>query len=253
MKNITKSHITAGLVAAGLAFAGTSAAAQEKITALDWAKLQAADYSRAGKPVDYALKNLKGIFRRYDVDGGGISDSDRKLTAQMNTASYRSSIVSRYLRIDLNGDGKVDMDEIMIEVGKRARRPIYVSGIYMDPTEEIVKSISAKLAGKVLKIDTNGDKTISFDEMLADAVTQTEARLKRFPRANISEVPVLLDEDGDGTVSKKEFEAIMTKAMAWVDTDGDGKVSSAEHAAARAARNVLYARIRAAFRKKPAQ
>jgi hypothetical protein len=130
-------------------------------------------------------------------------------------AAARALILSSIYRLDLNEDGVVALAEA--EVGLREPDPRFAS---MD---------------ELRRMDTNGDGRIEVGEVVAHVQRWIEERrppFERFGHWLEDFAPLTLDRDGDGRLTREEFDAAVEEAFAAIDSDGDGTLSIAERNAA---------------------
>jgi Ca2+-binding EF-hand superfamily protein len=213
--------LLAGASFAALALAGGAAAA----TADDWMLLQLQGQARPGVTAETLRERMRGLFLTFDIDGGGISQSDYDTLAQIQHAARRSQMVAQTLVNDLDGDGQVTRAEIEVALGKQARQPISMHGTTVAPTAEQIAKILRGLVDEALKPDRDGDGVITMTEMLAAASARLD---QESPKRLHQVVPFSFDSDGDRTVSLAEFEAVVARVLASMDTDGNGRFSVEE-------------------------
>lgn len=133
---------------------------------------------KAGGPKGMLKRDLM-VLEFADLD----ANKDGKITAD----DLKAQMAARFGAMDANGDGEVSADEMkahrvaMMAQGDQGQRK---SGKRMERMAE--KLIS--------KRDTNGNGTLSLDEMTPDQA-RFEKMIKRF------------DEDGDKAISQAEFDA----------------------------------------------
>ena len=172
-------------------------------------------------------EKLRSRYLALDLDGDGISDSDHDLNIQLIIARQRSASIGRWLKNDLNGDGRVTRAELELQFGSKARQQINSSGILLKPTPQQSDEILRKLVDKSLIADKNDDETVTFQEALEEAnrtVVQQFNKL-RHRRRNI---PDTMDLDDDGTISEMEFMTVSDRVIVKIDRDGDQRFSKKE-------------------------
>ena len=232
------------LVVAAASLQPLTAHADKAKDAEVWMTVRAMSHVRANRTVDQARNGLMQVFTNQDVDGGGITASDQDLQTKLNLANRRASEVSRALRMDLNADGAVSIDELKIVLGKRARRPIRSQGVMLEPTEEQVALTLDKLVRDQLRGDTDKNGIITFEEMVAAADKKLNP-LRSRTTWNRNAIPKSLDQNGDGAISRDEFGSVADRVVEKFDTDSDGQYSAKEVADLRAAASQLRSVLRA--------
>ncbi len=192
-----------------------------------WASQQLRYLARPGKSLDEVRKRFAYLFLQSDINGGGISQSDYDEQIKILLAQKRARAVSNILRKDLNGDGIVNMDELKAFHLTRARRPIRANGVQLEPTEQQIELMLTQLVKKDLDFDGDGDGAITYPEMLAAAQAISDRQMP-YLRKNRRNVPLEMDQDGDGTVTRQEFDQVIDRLLAKADADGDGYFSRQE-------------------------
>ncbi|KAJ0972339.1 hypothetical protein J5N97_020298 [Dioscorea zingiberensis] len=142
------------------------------------------------------LFEIKRVFQTFDHDGDGRITREELQDSLENLGIFISEgdLSVMISRIDVNGDGCVDMDEFGVLygtiVGERRREEV----------EEDVKE-----AFDVF--DVNGDGYISVEELrlVLSSLGLRQGRTAEDLRRMIGKV----DQDGDGRVSFKEFKEMM--------------------------------------------
>ena len=214
-----------------------------------WMTVRAKSHARANRTVDQARAALLRTFQSADIDGGGISATDHDLQRKVSFAQQRSGKIGRWLRMDLDGDGQVTIEELKLALGKRARQPIRSQGVSLEPTADQISKTLDALLQKQLKGDLDGDQVITFKEMVAAANADIEKRSARY-RGRRTQVPMSLDLNGDKIVSREEFVSVADRVLERFDSDGDGRFSTTEVADLRAAASQLQRALRVAERER---
>lgn len=171
---------------------------------------------------------LMPAFEQADVDGNGVSASDYALQQRINQAQQRASAVSMVLRDDLDGDGRVTRAEVMQAHGHEARRTMMSSGVPVEPTPAQAAEVLKQIVERAMKPDANGDGAITWNEMLA--LANEQQRLVAGSYRQHEAVPLTLDGNGDGTVSRAEYKALIDLVFDKTDTNRDGKLTQEERA-----------------------
>jgi hypothetical protein len=167
-------------------------------------------------------------FVAADVDGRpGLSEADFALSAQVFAAQGRANFLVSLLRADLNGDLSLTRADVLPFARSRAASPIRVGTTRIAPTETQLTEITELNVAQMLAADVSGDGAVVLTEMLDGAVN----RKGQFPSYKSPvRFALLLDKDGDGTVTEAEFLSAFETAAAAFDTNGDGLLSQIERA-----------------------
>ncbi len=92
--------------------------------------------------------------------------------------------------------------------------------------------ISAAYTSRFYRIDTNRDGYISISEMRAHEEAKRAARRERRLQRKMKR----LDTDGNGVISRSEYDARPKSRLQRMDTNRDGFITRAEYDAAKAKR-----------------
>lgn len=215
------------LVVLGLA-PGMVAAQVQQLTPEDWVIPRMNGFIRSGRGLDEARNYALKIFHATDIDGGGVSERDYALTVNFRAAAHRAGTMNTWLRLDLDGDGKMTRLEAEQFFGQQARQPIVTQGVLLMPTSEQVAKTMAKLVGDAMKPDVDDDGVVTFAELLAYAEQQ---RVNRSQGVDVQRsVPMALDLNNDGIVTEEEYMQVVERALVQIDSNGDNVVSPDEAA-----------------------
>ena len=157
---------------------------------------------RGGNPVDAAEKcqdeqgirdDAEAAFRLLDLDGDGeITDVEMK--SYLQEFKYSGSAIDKiYGALDMDGCGVIHLDDLRDGLAEYCRCAKCESSFVAD--------VHAEADGMFELVDTDGDGTISVDEMrshlLKNGYTETasDALFKS------------LDADGNGTICQEELRA----------------------------------------------
>ena len=198
-----------------------------QLSAEDWMSLRLRNSVRGGKPVETVRSQTIRQFWLADLDGGGVSESDYVLKEQIALAQARTGLVSRWLKLDLDGDGEVTRAEVEASFSGPARKPLRSAGKELMPTPEQIAQVRDKLVGDALKQDRDGDDVITFAEAMASAHDATAQRKGR-SRNKSQEIPLSLDRNDDGIVSETEYSQVLDRVLGTIDSDSDGAFSAQE-------------------------
>ena len=212
--------------------AGTQLALAEKstVSGADEIKLSTQSLIRSGFTLDHIKNKLLQAYDRTDIDGNGITQADYDAKKKMDDARNRSYKIRQWLTMDLDADGKVSKKEVEVFNRARATKPIYHQGIQLTPTKEQSDLVLEQLVKKSFKGDINNDDHIDFMEALEAAKKQPRYKKKRYSYKNYYtyRVPLSLDADADGSVSKEEFSKAVDVMLKEIDKDENGELSSSE-------------------------
>lgn len=219
---LSASFVTLGLL--------TQMALAQEARPLTWQEqgsLTTRSMIRAGDSIDQVLVKAESLFATTDIDGNGVSKSDQELRAQIESARKRGQQLGLWLHKDLDGDGDITLAELKAFFQPQIRRPIKSSGVSLIPTDDQMAQMLDKLVTDALKPDQNGDKLITSAELQSFAEAQARAHRGQISRRH-SAIPMDLDRDGDGTVTRHEFLEVVTETLNETDLDGDKSISSEE-------------------------
>lgn len=181
-----------------------------------------------GKRIDNSRAMALSLFLNADLDGGGISQSDRTLRAQLELAQGSSFEIGQWARSDLDGDGIVTREEIMRAKLPEVRRSFRVRGAPVEPTPEQLSKVWPQIIERELAADKNGDGRVTLDEVVRNARSK-----KKSSSLNAMEISTGFDTNGDGTISLDEFEAGIDALFRVIDKNGNGIYDEDEAASTR--------------------
>ncbi len=217
------------LCLSGTAYAETSAKAPTK-TADEALQSTAATYVSANRKVSYTRDNLLRTFYTTDADGDGkVTEKDYLLLNQIDKANQRSYMMQKWSKMDLNGNGTVEKQEMNTVFLSQASRPIRHQGIQITPSRDQMALILEKLVQKASGSDLDNDGNITFEEALKSAnrdVEQRNTRCRTFCKNR--RIPASLDKNGDEAVDLEEFKAEVELVLQAVDINKDGHISNEE-------------------------
>ena len=193
---------------------------------IDAAELEAATKESA----DYWVRRF---LKRFDADHDG------KVTKEEFTKARRE----RFARRDLDDDGRIgpeDMGAGMRERFRRWREDRASEG--KDPAEagkEAKKDgwsfgldrLLGRAERQFSRLDRNGDGFVDAKDFEARTAERTAHATRRFLKR--------FDADGDGKVSRDEFNRFARDRFANLDLDGDGKITEADLPPAMRGRGIL--------------
>ncbi|WP_225540563.1 EF-hand domain-containing protein [Xanthomonas sp. XNM01] len=171
------------------------------------------------------------FIAQYDTDADGA----------VPFAGFEAFRRARYAETDENGDGTVDVEEYANEYAGRLDREI----------ETARRGHISQAHTRIKALDTDGDGVISRAEYDASGerayahyLKSADAAETPASRAGSLRDPIgmptthsragmlaMYDADGDGTVSRAEFDRARAEAFARTDRNGDGRLSGEEYLA----------------------
>ncbi len=181
--------------------------------------------------------HLEARFLSADLDGsGGITQKDIEFSQQLADAHRRVGTISSWVLWDLDGDGRVTREEVVIANGRRTAGPVRIGSIPVLPTPAQRKEAMDRLVAKAMEADGDGDGIITFAEILNHANTRVGEITARSLDRRSSEFPSIFDANGDGTTERAEYMAVVERVLSRIDSDGDGTISVQEVEAHKALR-----------------
>lgn len=137
------------------------------------------------------LEYYKDAFKFFDKDKKGYITADdfEKALKRMGTTPTEEDVKDLLKEYDINGDGKVTFEEMVVMTVKRKQN------VEEDPE---VKQLFNKF-------DKNGDGCLNRDE-LADVLAQMGQRLSS---RDVEEILKDYDENHDGLIQFSEFEKML--------------------------------------------
>lgn len=178
-----------------------------------------------GTPLRAFIAHARQQFRGSDIDmDGTVSPADARIQEETWPSGIWRPVLEELARHDLDFDGVVTRDEILMGVSRRIRRNAYIFS--SSDSEETLKQRIEEDVARLARADRNGDGRIEWDEMLAFA-RQTPVPPNGVG-GSIMNTILSLDEDGDGSVTSEEFDRAIERIFRAVDADRDGVLSRDE-------------------------
>jgi Ca2+-binding EF-hand superfamily protein len=171
------------------------------------------------------INDARRQFRGSDIDmNGTVSQADARIQDETWPKAVWRPVLEELLRHDLDFDGVVTRDEILMGVSRRIRRNVYIfpSGDSEASSKQRIEQDVVRLA----RADRNGDGRIEWDEMLAFA-RQTPVPPNSVGGLTMSTI-LSMDENRDGSVTREEFDKAIERIFRLVDTDRDDILSKEE-------------------------
>ena len=194
--------------------------------------------SSTGGSSSYIAQMQAKLFKAMDTSGDGKIDKSELTSAYESAGASSSNVDSIISGLDTDDDAAISQLEFESGLSQLQQQ------MKANRTEE--ESSSDKDTEMFSKIDTNGDGTVSSDELATFKAQGPEGG------PTTEEMLSQLDTDGSGDVSQSEFTSGMeqmrqnrrteeesssdkdTEMFSKIDTNGDGTVSSDELAAFKA-------------------
>ncbi|MDB5525467.1 MAG: hypothetical protein JWM58_3230 [Rhizobium sp.] len=174
------------------------------------------------------------LMLQFHQDTGGtyeLNSNTVDQVAQEATAQKRAADISKFLEKDLDNNGEVSAAEFEVYLKPLALQPLASNArVRVSPTKQQVDIIMAQLLRNALEDDANRDGVVDFAEMRASATRRNPQQLHK--PCNMETI-MLLDRDGNRSVSGGELATAIDSVFALVDTDKSGAVDSKEALAAR--------------------
>jgi Ca2+-binding EF-hand superfamily protein len=168
------------------------------------------------------VARVGAVFDRLDANGDGLLDPrDALAYGSGQAARERAGNVGRLMAFDLDGDGRLDLAEIV--AGLRAGLPLPDS--VSNGGAAAQEDPKAVAAAALASLDRNADGRIDLAEMLAIPVKETVANpvaafMEAFPtpagglsrgafvQGMLASAYDPADADRDGHLTREEFEAV---------------------------------------------
>lgn len=198
-----------------------------------------------------------------------VEQFDRNGDGRVERAEFDAFRLARYAETDENGDGQVDVDEYVLEYAVRHDREIEAARArHIEQTHTRFRSLDADGDGVVDRAEYDASGVRAFAHADADGngridASDPEPRREapaaaanaaagkadageagkprpgtRTPRREVIAMPTthtragfleIYDADGDGVVTREEFNRLRGEAFARTDADGDGRIVAEEY------------------------
>lgn len=179
-----------------------------------------------GTRLQGVISHARQQFRGSDIDmDGTVSQADARIQDETWPTGVWRPVLEELARYDLDFDGIVTRDEILMGVSRRIRRHAYIFPSGGDSEETLKQRIEQDVV-RLARADRNGDGRIEWDEMLAFA-RQTPVPPNSVGGSIMSTI-LSMDENRDGSVTREEFDRAIERIFRLVDTDRDDILSKEE-------------------------
>jgi len=179
-----------------------------------------------GTHLQVFIDHARQQFRGSDIDmDGTVSQADARIQDETWPTGVWRPVLEELARYDLDFDGIVTRDEILMGVSRRIRRHAYIFPSGGDSEESLKQRIEQDVV-RLARADRNGDGRIEWDEMLAFA-RQTPVPPNSVGGSIMSTI-LSMDENHDGSVTREEFDRAIERIFRLVDTDRDDILSKEE-------------------------
>ena len=190
---------------------------------LDWMRIRYSTLFNR-EPYDWSRKQVERqmgkIFDRGRIAGDeGISARDEKLSEDIALAQRRANILRDVLASDINGDNKVTRDEV-----RAVLRNKYSYSTTLHRQARMQRDFE-----KIMRNDVDRDGSITIEEIGKSVEMQSAMRYRSsYGSSNYRLIPLSLDLDKDGILTRKEFMDAANAVFSEVDSDKDNVLSEAE-------------------------
>lgn len=202
-----------------------------EVSAEEWIFSKLGSNFRAGQKMQNIHRRIAGIYSNADLDGDGISESDRQLEEELNHAKWRATQVTKWANWDINGDGRVTREEVRKFHQPKVRLRGSGNNLHLEATPEQRRKILDDHEKKVFgPWDLNKDDVITFDEAThpnAGGAKTSRYSKRRFQRRN-TRISKKFDLDGDGVIAYKEFQSVTEFFLLKLDPNRNGVIDESE-------------------------
>lgn len=191
-----------------------------------------ATYARSNRDWERVSSTLGTLFDSKDPGGDGFRSNERDIAALQRQTRSRVSSMSKWLKLDLDGDGSVTEQELR-DLSNRPFNTQRIGSIRkmptIKPTKEQAEIVYQAIVEGAELPDINGDGTVTIDEMLQRSrELANENALKYGSRRSTFQISFSYDTDKDGAVSKDEYLAAIRNIFVKFDTNKNNKLERDE-------------------------
>jgi Ca2+-binding EF-hand superfamily protein len=194
----------------------------------DWVRRHLGGQGRPALTWDALWPRMLQLYWASNPDERGVTASGTDVYLRITAAQQRASLIGQRLAQDLDGDGRVTRQELVTALAPRTRQMIHANGVLIEPTPEQSRQQLDRLVAEAMKIDTDNDGVITIAEINGVAQKQADRMFAQQQGRSGRFVPMSLDANGDGAVSREEFETAVRREFIALDKNADGQISSEE-------------------------
>lgn len=156
------------------------------------------------------------------------------IASQISDANKRATLIARWARSDLNGDGRVTQEEIAAAHGPQIANAFRINNFIVEPSDAQRKELQDKIIANAMEMDADGDGILTLDDVLHTSKKSGKANRGSVTMQTGAAIPEAFDHDNNGTISLDEFRSVVERVLARLDHDKDGTISASEIDAFRA-------------------
>lgn len=201
-----------------------------EVNGADWLRLQLRGHLRDGVAWREIEQRMLVLFRSSEVVTGGVTVQSARIRRDRRLAQIRAAQIHQKLAFDLDNDGTVSREELISAFTARAAGPLQSNGMLIEPTPEQRQTLLQHLIADALKDDSDGNGILDFAEIRA-AADRLATRQAEQSLQDPTLVPMTLDADRDGVVTRAEYVTALKAVFDEIDTNRDGTVDAAERQA----------------------
>jgi hypothetical protein len=152
----------------------------------------------------------------------------------VSQAEFDAGPAARFAELDANNDGALSAEEMQAMRGRHLRQGMHGHG---EGRQGIIRGADANNDGVITREEFAGPLIAMFDQL----DTNNDGRLTEDERPSRGERHgpdhgrgmANIDADGDGTVTRAEFDAAGARLFAHMDSNGDRQLTEADRGARR--------------------
>ena len=190
------------------------------------------------------------MWQKMDANNDGVlTQADREAMKEKRAERREQRGPERFAALDADGNGEVSLAEMQAHHAERMAERTERRGTDAKARPDRAERHAQMFA----RLDTDKSGGLSQAELEAGREMRKERMAERGGKRGQRDgmhggrmMGKMADANGDGTITRAEFDAARAKHFAMVDTDGNGQLSKAEQEAARAAMKAKWQERRAA-------
>jgi Ca2+-binding EF-hand superfamily protein len=159
-------------------------------------------------------------LRQHDVAEDGLDSRDIETVELTHASDERARRIRDLLIYDLDGDGRVTREEVV-----RVSRAKFTPRGNQAQSPALEKRIGLKVDA-IMQADSNGDNTITTDEMRA--YDPEKGKRRRTRDVDVLKALLALDPNKDGRLTSDELTRAAEETYRRYDADGDRVISADE-------------------------